>query len=235
MQPFNIKSTWVYPNVEHWTNEILKSLEHLNQLYHNETGTILDVGGGSAPISQLVNSQHYSYILVDPKISRLKLAPNFVDKREGYGESIPVDDNSIDIILTSSCLQYMDQPKFFDECKRVLKTGGLIAVHENGPKNPIILFARLTQRTIGLFNKKHWVYRNSIKKYYSPKEIDGLEIVYKSHSGLLTPLMLYAQLLKIKVPNKLYLPLLKTDTYLLEKFKFLKKFSFLNIVIYIKT
>ncbi len=234
MKPFNIKKTWVYPNVKYWTNEILKNLEHINHLYKNETGIILDVGGGLAPISEIVNTECYKYILVDPNVTRLSLAPNFIDKREGYGESMPVDDNSVDIILTSSCLQYMDHSKFFNECKRTLKSGGFIAVHENGPRNPIILLARLIQRIVGLFNKKHWVYRNSIKSYYSPKEIDGLRILFKNHSGLLTPLMLYFQFLKIKSPNSLYPLLLKVDNYLFDTFPFLGNLAFLNTVIYTK-
>lgn len=234
MQPFNIKKSWVYPNIEHWADEILKNLDRVNKFYKHETGVILDVGGGLAPIAEIINSQCYQYILVDPNTSRLDLVADFIDKRKGYGEAMPVDDESVDIILTSSCLQYMNQSKFFNECKRTLKSGGFIAVHENGPMNPIILFARLIQRIIGLFDKKHWNYRNSIKRYYSPNEIDGLKILSKSQTGLLTPFMLYFQFLKIKAPNNLYSYLLKIDDFLFKTFPSLRKFAFLNAVIYVK-
>lgn len=235
MKPFSIKKIWTYPNVRHWTAEILKNLEHVNELYKNEDGVILDVGGGLAPISDITNISHYKYILIDPNVNSLKLAPEFIEKREGRGEDMPISDDSVDIILTSSCLQYMDQVKFFDECKRVLKTGGLIAVHENGSKNPIILFARLSQRAIGLFNKEHWYYRNTIKGYYYPKEIEGLRILNVNRSGLLTPLMLYLQVLKTKEPETLYKYLLNIDNNLFKLLPYLRNFTFLNTVIYIKT
>lgn len=82
----------------------------------------------------------------------MKSAPEFIDKREGCGEDMPISDDSVDIILTSSCLQYMDQAKFFDECKRVLKIGGLIAVHENDSKNIIISFNKNKKILITITN-----------------------------------------------------------------------------------
>lgn len=234
MKPFSIEKTWIYPNVRHWTAEILKNLEQVNKLYKNEDGVILDVGGGLAPISDITNISHYKYILIDPNVNSLKSAPEFIDKREGCGEDMPISDDSVDIILTSSCLQYMDQAKFFDECKRVLKTGGLIAVHENGSKNPIIIFARLSQRVVGLFNKEHWYYRNTIKDYYYPKEIEGLKKLHVNRSGLLTPLMLYLQVLKMKEPENLYKYLLNIDNNLFKLLPYLRNFTFLNTVIYMK-
>lgn len=235
MKPFSIKKTWIYPTIRYWTAEILKNLEYVNEFYKNEDGVILDVGGGLAPISDITNISHYRYILIDPDVKKLKLAPEFIDKREGCGEDMPISDNSVDIILTSSCLQYMDQVVFFEECKRVLKIGGLIAVHENGPKNPIILFARLSQRIIGLFDKKHWYYRNTIKGYYYPKEIEGLKILHVNRSGLLTPLMLYLQILEIKESEIIYLCLVDIDNALFKLWPFLRNLTFLNTVIYIKT
>lgn len=146
------KKTWIYPTIRYWTAEILKNLEYVNEFYKNEDGVILDVGGGLAPISDITNISHYKYILIDPNVNSLKSAPEFIDKREGCGEDMPISDDSVDIILTSSCLQYMDQAKFFDECKRVLKIGGLIAVHENDSKNIIISFNKNKKILITITN-----------------------------------------------------------------------------------
>lgn len=234
MKPFNTEKPWVYPNVNLWTQDIIKCLKRLNSFYMKSNGVILDIGGGLAPISEISNLKSYEYILVDPDVKKLNLAPSVIDKRKGYGEKVPVDDNSADIIVTSSCLQYMEQSKFFEECHRVLKPGGFIAVHENGPKNPIILLARLMQRIIGLFNKKHWHYRNSIKKYYSPREVEGFKIIYINQSGLLTPTMLFLQYLNLKQPLRLYKALLWLDEKLLRILPFLKELTFLSTVIYIK-
>ena len=106
--------------------------------------------------------------------------------------------------------------------------------HENGPLNPIILFARLTQRLIGLVNRKHWHYRNTIKQYFVPKEIDGFTIKYKSETGLITPILLCLQYFNIKEPKLLSDFLSRTDEVLLDRMSFLKRYTFLKIVIYKK-
>lgn len=234
MKPFNIQDQWIYPNIQHWTPYILKNLSKINHLYKNNEGIVLDVGGGLAPISDITNLSDYKYILLDPDINKLNLCIKPIEKIQGYAENIPLKDNSIDILITSSCLQYINQYKFFDECRRVLKVGGIIALHENGPYNPFILFARLIQRFIGLFNKEQWKYRNTIKTYYYPKELNGFELYSVIQVGLTTPILLYLQILNIKQPPKLLFILNKIDYYLLLIFPFLKKITFLSTVIYIK-
>lgn len=234
MKPFNIDESWVYENVIYWKDEILSNLLSLNLFYKKDNGVILDVGGGHAPFSRIANLKNYTYILVDPNSSKLNLAPNNIIKIKGYAENVPVDDNSIDIILTSSCLQYIDQNIFFLECQRVLKEGGMIAIHENGPYNPIILFARIVQRFIGLFNKRHWDYRNSILEYYKFKEIEGFEILRYNQTGFFTPIFLYMQILNLKYPKWLFDFINALDNYLLKKIPFLKRMTFLTTVIYRK-
>lgn len=234
MKPFNIQDQWIYPNIQHWTPYILKNLSKINHLYKNNEGVVLDVGGGLAPISDITNLSNYKYILLDPDLNRLNSCTKPIEKIQGYAENIPLKESSIDILITSSCLQYINQDEFFDECKRVLKRGGIIALHENGPYNPFILFARLTQRFMGLFDKKHWEYRNTIKNYYYPKELNGFELVSINQVGLITPILLYLQILKIKQPPKLLFIFNKIDNILLFIFPFLKKITFLSTVIYIK-
>lgn len=76
----------------------------------------------------------------------------------------------------------------------MLKEGGIIAIHENGPYNPIILFARIIQRFIGLFNERHWDYRNSILEYYKFKKIEGFEILRYNKTGFYTNFSLHENL-----------------------------------------
>lgn len=234
MKPFNLDERWIYENVIYWTDEILNNLSYLNFFYKNKTGVILDIGGGYAPFSKITNLTNYKYILVDPNDCKLNLAPNNVIKINGYAENMPIENESIDIILTASCLQYIDQEKFFLECQRVLKEGGIIALHENGPCNPIIMFARLTQRFIGLFNKRHWNYRNTILEYYKLKEIEGFEILRYSQTSFITPIFLYVQILNLKYPKWFFNIVNLMDNYLLKKIPFLKKMTFLTTVIYRK-
>ncbi|MFV5547536.1 class I SAM-dependent methyltransferase [Acinetobacter oleivorans] len=234
MKPFNIDERWVYENVIYWTDEILINLSYLNYFYKKETGMILDIGGGYAPFSKITNLTNYTYILVDPNNYKLNLAPNNIIKINGYAENIPVDNESVDIILTSSCLQYIDQNVFFFECQRILKEGGIIAIHENGPYNPLIIIARIIQRFIGLFNKQHWEYRNTILEYYKFREIEGFEILRYSQTGFITPIFLYMQILSFKYPKSLFNFITSIDNYLLKKIPFLKKMTFLNSVIYRK-
>lgn len=234
MKPFNLDELWVYGNIVYWTDEILNNLSNLNNFYKKDSGVILDVGGGNAPFSKITNLKNYTYILVEPDNSKLNLAPNNIVKINGYAENLPIDNESVDIVLTSSCLQYIDQKKFFIECHRVLKEDGIIAIHENGAYNPIIIFARLIQRFIGLFNKRHWEYRNTILGYYKLKEIKGFKIVAYNQTGLIAPIFLFMQILRIKYPKASLNFIRNLDLLLLKKIPFLKKITFLTTVIYRK-
>ena len=234
MKPFNIDCDWVYPGVRYWSEQILCNLGLVNDFYQKKEGVIVDVGGGLAPISKLANLSFYKYVLVEPDSDALHKAPDFIEKLIGYAENLPIDDDSVDIIITSSCLQYINHEDFFKECNRVLKPGGFIAVHENGPNNPVILAARLAQRVVGIFKREHWLYRDSIKKYYYPMEVDGFNILSISQTGFFTPIFLFFQVINLEAPYFLRSYFYSVDKWLLSKFPFLKRFTFLNAVIYCK-
>jgi ubiquinone/menaquinone biosynthesis C-methylase UbiE len=211
----------------------MDSLEFINNIFKNESGVIIDIAGGTAPISRLINTDNYHYIVLDNRFYTIKPSSEKCLKILGEAENIPLTENSIDIAITMSCLQYFDQDLFFKECSRIIKPGGILALHENGAYNPIILMARLTQRILGLMNWKEWRYRNTIKKYYKVKELQGFQIVNIESKGLLLPLIFCFKYFGINL--KRFEPRLRTiDSFIFGKLSFCKKMAFLNIVHYQK-
>lgn len=52
-----------------------------------------------------------------------------VDVRQGSAESIPLTDNSIDVIVSFETIEHVTSPsKFLDECARVLRPGGTLII-----------------------------------------------------------------------------------------------------------
>jgi len=67
-----------------------------------------------------------------------------IDARVGSAESIPVESNSVDLVVSFETIEHVEHPgQFLEECARVLRPGGVLIVStpnlkisKNGPKNP---------------------------------------------------------------------------------------------------
>jgi ubiquinone/menaquinone biosynthesis C-methylase UbiE len=46
----------------------------------------------------------------------------------GYAEKTELKDNSVDLVVVAEALHWLEIDKFFAECDRILKPGGVIAV-----------------------------------------------------------------------------------------------------------
>lgn len=223
--PFVVGDSIEY-GVEAWRQPIARSLKQAG-LYPVDRGFIIDLGGGKGPLFNYVNHARYQYVVVDKVIreeaSCLRIAADVC--------CLPIADRSVTACVSITSLQYYNNTRFFSECRRVLKHGGIIALHENGPHNPFILVSRLAQRMIGLISRQSWQYRNTIRRYYRPADVpDGFEVVYQDVEGFLTPIVHMLSVLRVPGGKRLVPALSWMDSKLFGLCPPLKRLAFLNIV-----
>jgi len=95
--------------------------------------SVLDLGCGGGFMSEALAQRGAHVIGVDPSAPAIAIAKNHaeatglsVDYRVGAGESLPVADNSLDIVLCVDVLEHVrDLDAVISEIRRVLKPGGL--------------------------------------------------------------------------------------------------------------
>lgn len=73
--------------------------------------------------------QFHQVIGVDPSPSMIKVAQeqhSSVTFYQGYGEALPVDDHSVDLITVAQSLHWLDPDRFLTEARRVLRPNGTL-------------------------------------------------------------------------------------------------------------
>lgn len=88
---------------------------------------ILDVGGG--PISLITLLSAKKRIVLDPLTEEYKKYFPCPYHIKAFGENIPFENNSFDLVVTTNALDHTENPsKTVEEMNRVLRSGGYFAV-----------------------------------------------------------------------------------------------------------
>jgi len=110
--------------------------------------SVLDVGCGVGNFHQLLSDRVGSITGVDVSkvcINHARTRNPGVRYETYSGERLPFDDAIFDVVFTVCVMHHVPPaqwPLFVAEMKRVLKPGGMVAVFEHNPRNP------LTQRIV---------------------------------------------------------------------------------------
>lgn len=104
----------------------LKSGESFSETYGNEGFTVVDIGGRNVngSLRKFFEDKNMKYICVDMEKDQS------VDVLINPGEKLPFEDNSIDLIVSTSCFEH--DPCFwmtFKEMTRILKKDGYIYIN----------------------------------------------------------------------------------------------------------
>jgi ubiquinone/menaquinone biosynthesis C-methylase UbiE len=97
-------------------------------LQPQEGDSVLDVGGGTGKVAQLLATTCREVVVLEPERRKIefgrKMRPNFKFV-EGRAEEIPFPDESFDKVLLFLTLHHIqDQGKAIHEIRRVMKKGG---------------------------------------------------------------------------------------------------------------
>ncbi len=118
----------VWQHDYHVLKRLYSSLSYLiNKYLPKKVGVILDYGCGTLPYKNLFAPHAEKYIgvdLPDNKKADIKIKK---DKK------IPIVSESIDIIISTQVLEHVEKFDFYlQECKRLLKIGGLLILSTHG-------------------------------------------------------------------------------------------------------
>ena len=108
--------------------EIIKSLANI------ESKKIVDIGGGTGTLAQMLMELKANVTIVDPEKNMTRLAKeknNEINILNEYSNNISLKSKSIDIIIMRDAFHHiMDKKETLKECKRLLKEDGVILICE---------------------------------------------------------------------------------------------------------
>lgn len=133
----------LYPeHGERWDDALFRGaiLERLEPAHR-----LLDVGAGAGRVTEMDFRGRVARACgVDPD-PRVAQNPQLDEGRVGFGESIPWDDESFDIVVADNVLEHLERPaEVFREVARVLAPGGRFLAKTPNRRHYMPLVARIT-------------------------------------------------------------------------------------------
>lgn len=157
---------------------------------------VLDIGCGRGFLSEFLTSQGARVTGIDivPSARWRATASGWPVYVRGNAERLPFPDDSFDVVVSSSTMQYMDHRSALAELARVTRSEGVLLLHENMPYNPIVLVYRLLRRLRASFSPSLKAYTASIRGYLSPSEALPRTLLLEKHKCYYLSSSLCAQL-----------------------------------------
>ncbi|MBK8805327.1 MAG: methyltransferase domain-containing protein [Bacteroidales bacterium] len=121
-RPFNTIFSFNYHNIHHI---VCFKKKFIHEYLTSKKYTFLDVGAGYSPYYELFEPYSNEYIVVDLEVSLPKNEKRNISQKIGFAESLPIQDNSIDIVISNQVLEHVNNDlESVKESYRVLKPNG---------------------------------------------------------------------------------------------------------------
>jgi ubiquinone/menaquinone biosynthesis C-methylase UbiE len=93
---------------------------------------LADVGCGIGEVSRLMKEERsdLDFILINPGLEQLEMAPDSFEQRVGWAESLPLEYGEVDALMVCYALGHFDVDRFISECDRVLRPGGFLYFYD---------------------------------------------------------------------------------------------------------
>ena len=116
---------------------VKKTIQYLQERTRLQNGAdkfqlMVDVGCGSGQATESFASYFEKIVGIDASANQIACASKkfpHIEYLVGKGESIPVDDETVDLVTSGQAVHWMDFPMFLGECHRVLKPNGCILLY----------------------------------------------------------------------------------------------------------
>ncbi|RUS22557.1 S-adenosyl-L-methionine-dependent methyltransferase [Endogone sp. FLAS-F59071] len=90
----------------------------------------VDVGTGTGQVAESLSEKFKNVHALDRSSTMLSNAvqKSNIHYQVALAEQLPFTDSSVDLVTSGEALHWFDQPKFFEEAKRILKPRGTLAI-----------------------------------------------------------------------------------------------------------
>jgi ubiquinone/menaquinone biosynthesis C-methylase UbiE len=171
--------------------------EHIKQKMHQYLGdtltkSVLDVGCGIAQAGQLLSAHVNDFHGVD--VSALEIEQACKNDPQGHycsydGARLPYDDETFDFTFAICVMHHVPPEKwlhFLKEMHRVTKPGGIVAIYEHNPLNPL---TRLAVSRCEFDADAVLLWRNQTKKLFQEVGLKFLQSDYILFFPFASPLL----------------------------------------------